>query len=71
MVQAFIYKQIKCKKNKSLVWYIGGLTIETMHDITERLNDRTILLTFFLWSLYDCSMKNRSYILLLLRPIER
>ena len=46
MVQAFTYKRIECKKNKILVWCIDRLTTETVHDITERSKDQTILHKF-------------------------
>ena len=48
MVREFIYKQIKCKENKSLILCIDQLKIDTLHDITEISMDQTILLTFSL-----------------------
>ena len=53
MVQSFTYKRIKCKKNKMLAWRIYWLLIETVHGITERSKDQTILFTFCLWYPYD------------------
>ena len=50
IVQEFIYKQTKCNKNEGLVWYIYQLTIEIMHDITERSKYQSLLLKCRLWS---------------------
>ena len=35
-VEAFTCKRIEQKKDKNLVWCIDLLTIEKVHDITER-----------------------------------
>ena len=59
MVWLFTYKRIEYKNNKSLVQCIDKLTTETVHGITEISKDRTILMTFCLWSSYDCSKMNR------------
>ena len=40
MVQAFMYKRIECKKNKSLVRCIYLLIIKKLHEITEISKDR-------------------------------
>ena len=71
MVWVFTYNQIKCKKNKGLVWCIDQLAIKIVHDIIERSKDWTILLKFCIWYLYDQSTMNRPYIILLRRPIEQ
>ena len=60
MVWVFTYKQIECKNNKSLFWFIGQLMIKKMHGSLERLNYRTMLLTFSLWYLYYHLKMNRS-----------
>ena len=70
IVRAFTYKKIKCNKNKSLAWFVDWLEKETVHDITERSKDLTILLTFRILSLYSRSTMNRPYIILLNRPIK-
>ena len=59
MVWAFMYEQIKCKKNKYLGQYIDIFMIETVHEITEISKDRNLVLTFPLWSSYYFSMMNR------------
>ena len=64
-------QKIEWEKNKSLVQCIDQLAIKKVHEITERPNDWTILLTFRIWSLYDLSTMNRMYIILLRRPIDR
>ena len=46
MVQAFMYKRIECKKNKSLVWCIDLLVFQTVHEIIERLKDINFVFTF-------------------------
>ena len=46
MVWVFTYKQIECKNNKSLFWFIGQLMIKKMHGSLEIFNYRTMLLTF-------------------------
>ena len=71
MVQVFKYKRIQCKKNKGLVHCNYRLAIETVHDITERPKDWTILLTFSYWSSYDPLMMSRPYIILPPRPTKR
>ena len=48
LVRDFTYKQIECKNNNNLVWCIDWLMNETVHEITERSMDQTILLTFIL-----------------------
>ena len=37
MVRLLMYKQIKCKKNKSLFLFIDKLTTKTVHVIKEIL----------------------------------
>ena len=58
MVHEFTHKRIECKKNTFLFQFLDWLTIETVHDITEILKDKTILLTSILWYLYDRSTMN-------------
>ena len=43
-----MYKRIECKKNKGLVLCIDRLAIKTVHEISGRLKDQNLVLTFFL-----------------------
>ena len=54
MIWLLKYKQIKRKKNKSLVQCIDQFMDVKMHDITEISNSITYILSLvFVWSLED------------------